>query len=474
MTSPDAASPTLLSLAPAEAEALLKAEALEADPPEGWRAADAAAASRDALAVAGDKAAPEAFLTTRARLVLSRMAEGSAAARKRAAFNAPAVPEPLLKGLAAVVVFLGFFTGAVTDQLSSSGAVLNLLSPPFLGLLLWNVVVVLLALWALCRPDALGSGLSLAAARTLSSAASLRLSANSAKSAFTKAWLPLLIPALAWRVRATLHLAALAFGVGVAVSLLVRGVGTAYTAGWESTWFAGRPDVVAGILHVLYGWIPAALPGLEALPGAQELAAMDLTTGAAAPGAPWLARMIWLIVLIVMIPRALLVWAALFKAGRAARTLRLSFDAGRLARLEREAAPLSSSRTLVILGSADAEGPAAEDGTLVERRVVDVWGAPDFPDLAAIKIGPSDSVVLALDPAQTPEDEVHGALIDALRAKTRSLRLFLDFGALRRRFSGAQERLAARRALWEHFAAGRGVPVTVAGMSADAGEESGR
>lgn len=474
MTSPDAASQTLLTLAPAEAEALLKAEALEADPPEGWSAADAAAASRDALAVAGDKASPEAFLTTRARLVLSRMAEISAAARKRAAFGAPAVPELLLKGLAAAVVFLGFFTGAVTDQLSSAGAVLNLLSPPFLGLLLWNVVVVLLALWALCRPDALGSGLSLAAARGLSSAASLRLSTDSAKNAFTKAWLPLLIPALAWRVRAALHLAALAFGVGVAVSLLVRGIGTAYTAGWESTWFAGRPDVVAGILHVLYGWIPAALPGLEALPDAHELAAMNLTSGAAAPGAPWLARMIWLIVLLVMIPRALLVWAALLKAHRAARTLRLPFDAGRLALLQREAAPLSAARTLVILGTADAEGPAAEDGAALERRVVDVWSAPDFPELAAVRIGPSDPVVLALDPTQTPEDEVHGALIDALRSKTGSLRLFLDFGPFAQRLSGAQERLAARRALWEHFAAGRGVPVTVVGMPSNAGEAGGR
>lgn len=473
MTSRDA-DQTLLTLAPADAEALLKAEALEADPPEGWSAADAAAASRDALAVAGDKAPPKVFLTTRARLVLSRMAEVCAAAKKRAAFGAPAFPELLLKGLAAVVVFLGFFTGAVTDQLSSAGAVLNLLSPPFLGLLLWNVAVVLLALWALCRPDALGSGLSVAAARALSSVASVRLCANSAKNAFTKAWLPLLIPALAWRVRAALHLAALAFGVGVAVSLLVRGIGTAYTAGWESTWFSGRPDVVADILHVLYGWIPAALPGLEALPDARELAAMNLTAGAASPGAPWLARMIWLIALLVMIPRALLVWAALVKARRAARTLRLPFAADRLALLQREAAPLSSSRMLVILGSSDAEGPAAEDGAALECRVVDVWSAPDFPELAAIAIDLSDPVVLVLDPAQTPEDEVHGALIDALRSKTRSLRLFLDFSPLAERFSGAQERLAARRALWEHFAAGRGVPVTVSGVPSNAGGAGGR
>ena len=64
--------PPVLKVSLPEAEELLQAEALEAHPPMGWSAAESDAASRDALAVAG-KSDIQAFLLTRAKLVLSRM-----------------------------------------------------------------------------------------------------------------------------------------------------------------------------------------------------------------------------------------------------------------------------------------------------------------------------------------------------------------------------------------------------------------
>ena len=71
--------PPVLKVSLPEAEELLQAEALEAHPPMGWSAAESDAASRDALAVAG-KSDIQAFLLTRAKLVLSRMTKQAASA----------------------------------------------------------------------------------------------------------------------------------------------------------------------------------------------------------------------------------------------------------------------------------------------------------------------------------------------------------------------------------------------------------
>lgn len=91
----------------------------------------------------------------------------------------------------------------------------------------------------------------------------------------------------------------------------MRGIGTAYWAVWESTWFADKPDVVAAILQGLYGWLPDFLPGLSPLPDASALSALRVDGSAPSAavlsaGAPWLARMIWSIVGLIIVPRAVL------------------------------------------------------------------------------------------------------------------------------------------------------------------------
>ena len=117
--------PPVLKVSLPEAEELLQAEALEAHPPMGWSAAESDAASRDALAVAG-KSDIQAFLLTRAKLVLSRMTKHDPSLKR------PRLPQTgwLIKIISLGIIFLGFFSGAVTDQLTSAGAQLNLLSPP--------------------------------------------------------------------------------------------------------------------------------------------------------------------------------------------------------------------------------------------------------------------------------------------------------------------------------------------------------
>ena len=459
MSESSVSSVRILRLSPGDAETVLFARALESSSPEKWSEDKLRALSRDALSVAGDQASREAFLLTRAKLLISRARE------EDATIKMPALPSAAgfaFKAISSLIIFLGFFTGAVADQLTSSGAVINLLSAPYLGILFWNAAVMLIALAAFFRSGSPDSGLAFAAARSLSALSGLRIKMKAYSSEFWKSWLPLRVPELAWRFRAALHLAALAFGVGLAASLIVRGIGTAYSAGWESTWFADRPDIIAALLNALYGWLPAFLPGISTLPGEEALSAMNLKDGGGVPGAEWLARMIWSLFILIIIPRALFAAASLWRAAKEARSLRIPFDADELDRLLREGKP-KIGRTFVIF---DASVKALPNIEGVARRLsINPWNAPDFPEIAEAGITSDDRVILLLDPIATPEAEVHGALIHAIKLCSRSVELDLDFSQLAERFSATPERLQSRRALWEHFASENGVVLRISGLA---------
>ena len=310
------------------------------------------------------------------------------------------------------------------------------------------------------------AGLSAALARILGSAAHvMRFVAigKAADKAYFNKLLPLLLPQTAWRFRAVLHWAALAFGIGLAVSLLVRGIGTAYWAVWESTWFADKPEVVAAILQGLYGWLPDFLPGLSPLPDASALSALRVdgatpSTAALSAGAPWLARMIWSIVGLIIVPRALLAALSMVCAARAAKTLIVPIDSSRTEELLQKAAN-HSVKTWFLNGS---NHPAATQGTTLLS--VNPWSAPDFPELTAFTPQAGDHTVLELDPSATPEEDVHGLLIDAIRKRCANTVLHLDFSELQTRFADVPERIQSRRALWEHFAAQHDIPLEVNGL----------
>ena len=198
--SPLPSAPSALKLPAADAADILLAEALEAHPPKGWTQEHSDAVSRDARAVAGERATAGGYLTTRARLELSRMRELGADLDGLRKSGLPDGAGLAFRGAAAALVFLGFFSGAVTDQLTSSGAVISLLSPPCLGLLAWNAAAILLALPGLFGRDAAarvlrGAPASLArgllALERLNPAKRLRLARGGAPAEFLSRWLGL-------------------------------------------------------------------------------------------------------------------------------------------------------------------------------------------------------------------------------------------------------------------------------------------
>lgn len=467
----DPSSTVPLHLSADEATGLLYSEALEAHSPTDWNATKSAAASRDAVAVAGDTATNELLLTTRSKLILSRMRESTPSLSVPQTPKIPA--QTLFQGLTLGLVLLGFISGALTDRLASDGATVSILSSPCLVVLVWNVFTILLALVALCRRNSSAGTITTAIAQSLVKFTTalhhsrfLPASIQKEETAiqvdwFTK-WCAVRVPQLAWLVRSALHLAALAFGIGLVVSLLVRGLGTAYVATWESTWLANRPDLVTSIVSALYGLVPDIFPGVEPLPGLDVIAAMEAPATAA--GAPWLIRLIWLITLLIILPRALLTAAALLRARYEANHLTIFFPQERLTTIREEAQNVPKHMWL-IRGADDLPQPALPNEHSFDSVVtVDPWSAPDFPALTSCSIAARDVITLSLDPTATPEVEVHGELIRVLLARSASLTLALDFSRLAQRLP--LERLRSRQALWEHFAADAGVPVLISGIPA--------
>lgn len=428
------------AVTPEEAGLLVAARASEAaDGPE-------ASAAADARLIAGKD--PKEKALARAKLVLSR--------RSLKPSRVPTLPTGLFTG---ALMLCAYFLGVMTDRFSSEGAVVNLLSPALLLILFWQIALyALLLVGTIAAP--LGwkpkwPGRELFAA-LLSRLRILTVSKQTHRE--RPLWLSLLAPALRSEAARAFHLAAAALGAGLLTGLAFRGIGTAYTVGWTSTWLAGHEAWLAALFSATYGLVPLELFGIP-FPDAAAIAEMNLRVNAqgSPDAAAWLLRLMGLVAIVVILPRLLLaLWA-----GHRAKAARTSFVWAE----EEEALPPVSSQT-------DAT-PAAEGATVLTAmpsdevlrrrtealllqpalhwRTVDVW--KDEPEGVLQELATQDAVLL-FDGIATPEDEVHGRWIDAVAKRRHGpATVLLDLSGVEERFGADSERLTARKALWESFAA---------------------
>ena len=101
-----------------------------------WSESDRAWASRAAAQVVGADATPDAYLARRAALAVERIGERD-----------PALPRAVRAlrwrpWVGTAVVAFAFVLGAFLDQVDQAHRV-NILAPPVLGLIVWNVAVYL-------------------------------------------------------------------------------------------------------------------------------------------------------------------------------------------------------------------------------------------------------------------------------------------------------------------------------------------
>lgn len=227
-----------------------------------------------------------------------------------AALRGPAVHwRRLARGLPLLALLLGL----AVDRVANAHRV-DLLSPPLLIVLGWNLCVYLLMAWRAWRtprpqhqsgPGAWRQGLRFFSRPGRGLAA--RIAAD-----FHMRWVAHASDVLAQRAARVLHLCAAAWAAGIALSLLLRGLVVRYQFGWESTFLdATQVHAIVSVLFwplkVLFGAAPFTL---------QEIAATQNFAGEGAAGNRWVWMYVGLLVLAVVLPRLALAACARWREAR--------------------------------------------------------------------------------------------------------------------------------------------------------------
>ena len=237
-----------------------------------------------------------------------------------AALHAPHTQRPGTGGLGPWVArglpLAALLLGLAIDRISNAHRV-DLLSPPLLTVLAWNLAVYLLIAWRAMRPpQAHGAWLQQAlrplhhpfgrAERGRGLAA--RIAAD-----FHQRWWAHAADLLQQRAARVLHLCAAAWGAGIALSLLLRGLVVRYQFGWESTFLdATQVHAIVSVLFapltLLLGLAPFTLQEIAAT---QNFAGESSAAGmGGAAGSRWVGMYVGLLLLAVVLPRlALAAWA---------------------------------------------------------------------------------------------------------------------------------------------------------------------
>ena len=469
-----------------DARAVVLVRAIETTEPARavWSDDDREWAGRAAAEVVGSAASPDAFLARRAALSIERLG-----------VRQPLVPR-LLGAFAWrpwvgwVVPLAALALGVATDRLGPSQRV-DVLAFPLLGLIAWNLAVyVVIGLRALARlagrsaaPGPIAQavarlgGITPRAVPGGSNAAPL----GTAAAVYGADWARLASPLWRARVGRTLHLAAALLAAGAVAGLYLRGIVHEYRAGWDSTFLDA--DAVHRLLSVALA-PGAALTGI-AVPDAARLEAIRFGAGGAGENAAdWIHLYAATIGALVIAPRLLL--ALLDRTIERWRATRFTFRTDepyyqRLLGTLREVPlrvrvvpysfqPTDEARRGLEALLMRAMGPRT---TVVHAASV-AYGSDAVPSGApAARDGAADTMVALFSMAATPEEENHGAFVEALAAGSGGVPpvAIVDEAAFRARFVGQMQRLDERRDAWRRLLGGHRVePVFVDLAATQAGD----
>ncbi|MEO8346335.1 MAG: DUF2868 domain-containing protein [Betaproteobacteria bacterium] len=426
-----------------------------------WNDGDSAWASRAAAEVVGEAGAPEDFLAARARLALGRIGERSSTfARAVNALRWRSWVGPM-------IIAAAFLAGLAMDEIGGSQRI-NLLAPPFFGLLLWNIIVyaLLMSGFVVRYGEAADFGpLRRLVIRFAGGHASPgRGEVAQAIAQFAGEWSVVSAPLYGARVARLLHLAAASFAVGLIAGLYARGIAFEYQVTWEST-FLGAESVHTLLAAALAPG--AAISGIP-IPTLAEVAAIRAPSGENA--ARWLHLMAGTVAVVVIAPRLALALSAWLLERYRRTHLTLSLDEPYFARLLR--AFRGRPARVQVAPYSYALPPGASLG--LERLIRRVVGANTSLTLNASVVYGSDdanvtngrsdatAIVIALfNATATPERETHGAFLGALARHLEpgsTLVALIDEGAFRAHSRDEPARVEARRASWRALCSDRNVP----------------
>lgn len=461
-----------------QAKIILLAKAIEEseDASVKWTAADAEAASLRAAHTVGEASDPVRLLSERAKVVLRSASE-------RGVDTVLSTKARLPKFFSPLFILLAFLLGGLTDRIASPEHIVNLLSPPYWGVILWNLLVYCaLFCCALGLVGTRSNRFSLPLRNTLNAlvekASYGTLRRKGFKALFYTQWAQFVAPLVRMHVARTLHFAALAFALGIIASLLVRGFGTAYWAGWESTWLAESPESVKAFLDCTFGLIPVGGP-LPPMPDVASIAEMraDRLAYLKEPisAAPWLIRMMILMAATVILPRLMFALFDTWRMNRFKTQTTLSIDSPYFEQILLQCAQDAVLGNLLVITSA-VNRPARSNSV---ANICRQWGSTedssvqtlDFDDvevpIPVIPQGPRKPIVLLwFDAMETPEEDVHGAVVERVRAACETeaqavLAAVADLKEFSERFASTPSRIQERQQSWESFAATHNIKLFV-------------
>ena len=484
----------------ADARVTLLVRAWETAPPGSvsWTDEDRAWASRAAARREGEQASADAFVAARARLALERIAEREPAAARtlRALQWRPWV--------AWALAALSLVLGLATDAFGASREV-NVLAPPLLVLMLWNLAVYATGLLRRVAGRSAAGPLARLAAPLLARLTRPGAPARPAQGAgngnaqsltrFAGDWTRASARLSAARVARVLHLSAIAFALGALAGMYLRGLAFEYRAGWESTFLDA--EQVRAILGVVLG--PAsALTGIG-LPDTAALRAMRLP-GEGAQAAPWIHLYAVTVALVVVLPRLALAARALAVERQLAARFPLPLDEPYFTALARShrseattvlvlpcnhrlspagqqalralAARLFGPATRIAMLDEIAYGDEEQAGDRVRGAIERAGAAPERSDAPAgrerapgahpAEPGSPAAVFAVLSATATPEPETHGVFVDSLAAARPAgvpLLALVDESAFVTRFGDdplATKRRDERRLAWQRMLSAHG------------------
>jgi hypothetical protein len=435
-----------------------------------WTDEDRAWASRASAEVVGAEAAPEAFLARRATLVIERLGD-----------RQPALPRTVRAlrwrpwvGMAAVII--AFALGFVLDQVDHAQRI-NILAPPVLGLLLWNLVVyvAVVAGYVLRYGEAAEPGPLRGALTRLAGG----LSRPRRGGAIREAIIALVDDwtrrsASLYGIRATriLHLAAAALAAGVIAGLYLRGLALEYRASWESTFL----DAATVRTIVAFAYAPGALLTAIAVPDVNAVAAIRSPAGENA--ARWVHLMAATVVALVIMPRLVLALLAGLVERHRAVHLPLPFNEPYFQRLLRgyrggaarvRILPYSYAPPAAAIAGLESVVARAFGGSAAMIIGSPVgYGAEDA--LAGVAASGAGTTLVALfNASATPEREVHGAFLSSLArqgAGAEALLALVDESAWLARWKQEPARIADRRTAWRQMGEEARVPMVFVDLSA--------
>ncbi|MEO8195141.1 MAG: DUF2868 domain-containing protein [Thermoanaerobaculia bacterium] len=442
----------------------LLVRAYEAEPSaqSAWSEEDRAWATQAAAEVEGEQAADDRFLARRSALAIERLASRDKQVRH------------LLRGVtwrpwvAWALALLALVAGFAADALGT-GRRINLLAPPLLGLLLWNLFVYLLLLGrgvhGLFSRHRRGPG---PLARTLGrfvhgASATPGRRGGVPAAEFLTDWAQASARLTAARIGRVLHVGAIGFALGALGGIYLRGLAFEYRAGWESTFL--NAGAVKALLGAALG-PAAALTGI-ALPGESGYAALRFSAGPGAIAAPWLHLYAVTVALFVLAPRLLLALGDHWVEARQTTRFPLRLDEAYFKRLTRVLH--GTPATVRVVPYSYQLSPAATLGlqelltrTFGRRASVSVASSVAFGDEESLDARALAGGVTIVAPVfaltATPELENHGRFLDRLAEAaddSAQVAVIVDESGFRRQFPSEAGRHAERRALWQRLLGGK-------------------